>query len=202
MIKISTVICGVSLVAAAVLIYPNVQDAKLLIRDSKQLESQISENQLKMSEVSAKLCDYQEKYKSLVFNSNLDIANAVNSLKGVKLQSITALAEIDGKPFECAEVSSVSDVSFFNEETKQMSFKLKLTDEKSFISSLKDSGLVVSELTIDREEKKAILLINSVFSTTSASNSNDEGRTVQDGAENGMKEGTYSAEPGIDGPES
>jgi hypothetical protein len=142
----------------------------------------------RIASVDSELADYQEKYDSLDFDTNYDIALAVNNLDGAELQSIKSLAIKDGETFECSEVSTPDDVEFFSEETKKMSFQLKLTDLSKFVASLKESALVTDSMIIDCGDKSATLVIATVFSTpddvsTESTDTSSDSTDVDDDSE-------------------
>ena len=165
MIRISTVVWVISIGAAALFIKPNVDTALETWSGLKEIRAESQNLKDNMAEGNSSLAEYKEKYDNLDLSTNYDIAKTVNGLKGAKLNTIKSLAIKDGELFECAEVSSIEDVNFFSEETKKMSFQLKLTDAAKFVNSLKESALVTDSMIIDNGDKTVTIVVNSVFST-------------------------------------
>lgn len=163
MIKFSTV--AAFIVTAAVIVYsvPNVRE----IMSAQDARESIGRKQKVVSEqlsgVGNELGKYAEKYSDISILSNLDMAETVASLKGCQFRSAVSIAEVNGGMVECAEVTEISDVSFFSSSTVRIKFKLILQDLEKFIQDIGNSLIPVEILEINADKKEISLTVHAVF---------------------------------------
>jgi hypothetical protein len=166
MIKIRSIFTTGVLLASLLFAVPNLSDCFREYRELVNVKQNTVRIKEQLSSLDQQLLGYKEKYKDLKIQSNLDIAEMVCSLDGVKFLSVASIAEIDGDTVNCSEVTKPKDVMFFSNQTKQMKFRLIFSDLKKFLKALNSSALPVNSMTIDTSDKLIYLVTDTIFEST------------------------------------
>lgn len=163
MIKMSTFFMIGSIVVVVVLGYPKMKEFKYLYGQEATISSQTKEIQDNLSVISSTLSGLKQAYSEDSLSTNFEIAKKINDLKGVDISSIVSLITKDGEPFVCSEVTDINDVEFFNDQTEQMLFHLKLKNMEAFLKDLTSTPVSIRSLSINQKKGTAELYVNTVF---------------------------------------
>lgn len=161
MIKFSTILLIGSIVVTGVFGIPKMQELVKLSQKEKIVETETTNLKAQLEKIEPELENLKTLYGESL-TTNLDLAKTVESLGGSKISSITSLITRDDELFECAEVSTVDDVQFFNDSTEQMLFKLKVNNMEKFIGDLNRTALSIRKFDLNQKKQEAKLWISTI----------------------------------------
>lgn len=170
MIKMSTVFMLASMVVVGVIGYPKMQEFQYLREQATAIKVQTKDLKDKLSSISGELSGLKQAYNESSLTTNFEIAKTINDLKGVDITSVTSLVVKDGELFVCSEVADINDVEFFNDQTEQMLFKLKLKNMEAFVKGLVNVPVSIRALEINQKKETVKLYVNTVFYREEESN--------------------------------
>lgn len=133
----STIIWGIPSIKKA---YSNIKDYSSAKQNITLLQSELTEINQSISKVESQIG--QMRGDSLDLNDKLAVSEAINSIDGINIDSISALRLNGlGDPVVIATLNNINDVANLTDSTDSLEYTLSARNVKQAISALEDLKL-------------------------------------------------------------